>query len=292
MKPVDDVAIIFGLLILLAAAFACLPIIRSGTMSVLMKLVSGGVVLLAVCAIGGGFYVMRGSPHLAVRALGPPDSHDVPALVAAVARRVRERPSDPLGWVLLGKGYLALHDAGDAAAAFRRAVEVAPQDEKPELLSAYGEALYAASGAVTDEAQAAFRSVLSGRPKDPAARYYLGLAEAERGNRSGALSWWKPLLAEAPPGAEWRPMLVDRIAALEGQAGQSPDIVAMVAKLAQRLKASPDDPDGWQRLVRAYAVLGEPDKARSALTDARVALQKNAAALAALHDEAASLKLE
>jgi cytochrome c-type biogenesis protein CcmH len=87
-------------------------------------------------------------------------------------------------------------------------------------------------------------------------------------------------------------MLTDRIAALEGQAGQAPDIAAMVEKLAQRLKASPDDLDGWQRLVRAYAVLGEADRARSALSQARLAMHANASALAALHDEAASLKLE
>jgi cytochrome c-type biogenesis protein CcmH len=292
MNPAYIVSITFGLLVLLAAAFACLPIIRSGAASTPAKLLSGGAALLAVCIIGGGVYLMRGAPHLAVRALSPPDAHDVPALVAAVARRVHERPSDPRGWVLLGKGYLALHDAGDAAAAFQRAVDVAPRDEKPDLLSAYGEALYAASGTVTDDAQAAFRAVLTGRPKDPGARFYLGLAEVERGDRAGALSWWKPLLAEAPADAGWRPMLVDRIAALEGQTGQAPDIAAMVGRLAQRLKARPDDPEGWQRLVQAYAVLGDAGKARAALSDARVALRKNAAALTALHDEAASLKLE
>jgi cytochrome c-type biogenesis protein CcmH len=38
-------------------------------------------------------------------------------------------------------------------------------------------------------------------------------------------------------------------------------IRAMVARLAARLKARPDDPEGWGRLIRSYAVLGdEPDR--------------------------------
>ena len=41
-------------------------------------------------------------------------------------------------------------------------------------------------------------------------------------------------------------------------------IRAMVARLAERLEGAPDDLAGWRRLARAYAVLGEADKARAA----------------------------
>ena len=41
-------------------------------------------------------------------------------------------------------------------------------------------------------------------------------------------------------------------------------IRAMVARLAERLEGAPDDLAGWRRLARAYAVLGEVDKARAA----------------------------
>jgi cytochrome c-type biogenesis protein CcmH len=43
----------------------------------------------------------------------------------------------------------------------------------------------------------------------------------------------------------------------------------MVDGLAARLKANPDDPAGWVRLVRAYAVLGETDRRDAALAAAR-----------------------
>jgi len=49
-------------------------------------------------------------------------------------------------------------------------------------------------------------------------------------------------------------------------------IVGMVARLADRLKQNGSDVEGWLRLVRAYKVLGERDKAQAAATDARRAL--------------------
>jgi cytochrome c-type biogenesis protein CcmH len=45
----------------------------------------------------------------------------------------------------------------------------------------------------------------------------------------------------------------------------------MVDKLAAKLEANPDDADGWRKLARAYQVLGEPDKAKSALDRAATA---------------------
>jgi cytochrome c-type biogenesis protein CcmH len=38
----------------------------------------------------------------------------------------------------------------------------------------------------------------------------------------------------------------------------------MVDRLAAKMKDNPNDLDGWQRLARAYRVLGETDKAKEA----------------------------
>ena len=46
----------------------------------------------------------------------------------------------------------------------------------------------------------------------------------------------------------------------------------MVARLAERLKQDGSDVEGWLRLVRAYMVLGDKEKARAAAADARRAL--------------------
>lgn len=41
-------------------------------------------------------------------------------------------------------------------------------------------------------------------------------------------------------------------------------IRSMVARLAEKLEENPNDPTGWQRLIRAYEVLGETEKAAEA----------------------------
>ncbi len=53
-------------------------------------------------------------------------------------------------------------------------------------------------------------------------------------------------------------------------------IRGMVARLADKLKQDGSDVEGWQRLLRAYIVLGERDKAVAAANDARHALAGDA----------------
>ncbi len=107
------------------------------------------------------------------------------------------------------------------------------------------------------------------------------------------------LLADAPADAPWRQTVADRLAELSsnrehgGFRGTSPaagptaqDVAAaqsmtpeqrqamirgMVERLAQRLEQHPDDKAGWERLARAYDVLGETDKAQSARAHAAAA---------------------
>ncbi|HVA13118.1 MAG TPA: c-type cytochrome biogenesis protein CcmI [Stellaceae bacterium] len=52
------------------------------------------------------------------------------------------------------------------------------------------------------------------------------------------------------------------------QQAQMVQIHAMVAKLADAMKAHPDDLDGWMRLGRSYAVLGQADDAAAAFAHA------------------------
>jgi cytochrome c-type biogenesis protein CcmH len=62
-------------------------------------------------------------------------------------------------------------------------------------------------------------------------------------------------------------------------------IRGMVDRLATRLKENGDDFDGWVRLIRAYMVLGDRDKAMAAAGDARHALARDAGRLQALNDQ-------
>jgi len=278
---------------LLAAAFVVAwPVWRARGTAPLPHALLAAAIASFVIGVGGGAYLLLGSPELAERALATPESRGARGLIAELARRIRERPNDVTGWTLLGRGYLTLNDPEQAAIAFRHASEIAPPQQKPELLSSWGEALTLAAGAVTPEAEAAFRTALAQDPRDFAARFYLGQAFAERRDTAQALASWRRLLADAPPDAPWRAEVVDRVAALEGRSGALVDIHAMVAGLAARLHVQPDDPPGWERLMRAYTVLGEQSKARSALANARAALRGSPQDLATLESEARALKLE
>lgn len=52
------------------------------------------------------------------------------------------------------------------------------------------------------------------------------------------------------------------------EAAATPDIEAMVAQLAERLKAAPDDGEGWWMLGRSYLVMGQLEDAKLAFAKA------------------------
>jgi cytochrome c-type biogenesis protein CcmH len=67
-------------------------------------------------------------------------------------------------------------------------------------------------------------------------------------------------------------------------AERSAMIRAMVDRLAERLKQDGGDVEGWLRLMRSYAVLGESDKAREAVVDARKSIAGDAEKLHRIDD--------
>ena len=123
------------------------------------------------------------------------------------------------------------------------------------------------------------------------------------------------MLKDAPPDAPWAPMVRDSLArvgvtppAIAGTAAPSAADVAaansmsekdrgdmirgMVARLADKLKEDGSDLEGWQRLLRAYMVLGDRDKANAAAGDAKKALASDPEKLRQIGDLIKSMGLE
>ena len=276
---------------LLAVAFATVPLWRisesKGRALVL------GVISLFVLAIGGGTYFLVGRPHLAEREAQGLNVREVNGLVPYLIQRVRAHPEDARAWRYLGQAYMAAGDPRDAAKALAKVITLTGKGDAG-LDAAYGEALVAdGDGQVPPEAEDAFNAALKADPKSAAARFYLGMAKAARHDRAGALDLWQSLLADVPTTAPLHQILVDRIAMLTSQgAGGAPNPRAMVDMLAARLKADPNDALGWVRLMRAYTVLGETDKAKEALATARKTFATNKDAQTAFTTAAKALKLE
>jgi cytochrome c-type biogenesis protein CcmH len=291
--------LVFGLLALAAAAFAVWPIRRmTGTKRA--RTLLAGAVMLFVLGIGGGVYLVVGQPRLALREAQGLSSRDPNSLAPMLIKRVRQNPDDEQAWVYLARIYLTAGDADQAAGAFGRALVAARKHgrETPDLDTAYGEMLVAAAnGQMVPAAINAFARALAGDPKSAPARYYLGMAAAQKGDRATAQRYWQSLLEEVPANAPLHSELVDRLASIGAAppsvagAGGAPDINAMVEGLAARLKSNPHDPAGWLRLIRAYSVLGETAKAKEAIATARKSVGADASVKSALDSEAAELKL-
>ena len=277
---------------------------------------------ILVPALSLTFYLAVGSPGLpgqphAARIAVPSERATIDSLVAKVEERLRAHPEDGQGWDVIAPVYLRQGRFTEAAQAYRHAIRLL--GESPRRLDGLGEAtVFASNGIVTEEARRTFARLAELEPAQPEPRFWLALAKEQDGDLAGALEGYRKLVADAPPNADWRQSVEQRIAELEQRmgAGATPedrrgptaeDIAAaeklapadraamiqqMVEGLAQRLEADGTDLAGWQRLLRAYTVLGQKDKANDALTKARKAFADDAPALAALDDLARRLGLD
>jgi cytochrome c-type biogenesis protein CcmH len=281
----------FVLIALLAIAFAVVPLLRA-------KERKGRALLLAAIAlfilgIGGGTYYVLGRPHLAQRDANGLNTREVNGLIPFLIQRVRQHPEDTRAWRYLGQAYMTANDPRDAAKALAKVIALTGKGDAT-LDASYGEALVLdSSGTIPPEAEAAFNAALAADPRNAPARFYLGLAKAAHNDRAGAIALWQSLLADTPTTAPLHQILVDRLAMLTSQSATgAPNPRAMVDMLAARLKADPNDALGWVRLMRAYTVLGEPDKAKAALATARKTFAGNADAQTAFTGAAKALKLQ
>src|SRR5882757_3137951 len=250
------------------------------------RLAAAVLIAVGLPAVAFVLYARLGQPALsdeplASRKVAPQSNGEIEAAVAAVEARLIAKPDDGKGWAVIAPVYMRLERYADAAHAYAEALRVL--GEEPLRRSAYGEALVAAAGGVvTDEARQAFDRALTDKPGQPQARYYLALAAEQDGKKVDAIKAYQALLVDSPPDAPWRSMVNAHLAALNGEAApttdaaaipeaQRPMIEGMVSKLASRLASTGGSIDECSRLIRAYTVLHEADKAKAALVDAHKA---------------------
>ncbi len=174
-----------------------------------------------------------------VKALADHDDAAIASMVARLAERMKTDGSNVEGWVQLVRSYRVLgqSDKVEAAIADARRALAGDADKLRQLAAGLETAAPAMPAA----------------PPAPVAA--------------------APAPAAGLPG----PSAADIAAAQKLEPGQQNQmIVGMVARLADRLKQDGSDVEGWLRLVRAYMVLGERDKAQAAAADGRRALAGDA----------------
>jgi len=186
----------------------------------------------------------------------------VEAMVERLAQRLKNDGSDVAGWTQLVRSYRTLGKADKETAAIADARAALAND--PQALQQLNASLGAGLGAADSSArQVAAATPMTAPASSPEGRPMAG----PNAEQMAAASKMAP---------------TERNAMIEG----------MVARLAQRMAENGSDVEGWLRLIRAYSVLGQRDKALDAARNARTALAGNSDNLRRIGELAKELGLE
>jgi cytochrome c-type biogenesis protein CcmH len=307
---------------LLAAANADGPAVEAGSTSG-RRIAALVTASLAIPLLAASLYSFLGSPDVPGEPLASRDpaegqANSIAAMIAKIEAHLEEDPKDGRGWEVVAPVYMKLERYDDAVKARRNALSLlgATADREVDL----GEALTAAAnGVVTAEAKASFDRAMAIEGTHFKAMFYLGLAAQQDGNAGEAARIWRDLIAKAPADAPWVGVVRQSLARVEGPGaaasaapaaapGPRPEDVAaaremtpaaqnqmirgMVERLAVRLHEDGSDVEGWLRLLRAYMVLGERDKAKAAAGEARGVLAREPEKLKQLDEGIRDLGVE
>jgi cytochrome c-type biogenesis protein CcmH len=177
----------------------------------------------------------------APRAGSAPPDHDGSAMegmVERLAERLKKDGSNVSGWVQLVRSYRVLAKADKAAAAIADA-----------------------------------RAALAGNPES-LQQFNQGLRSLETAADS-APAPDQVASASSDPNAPGPNAEAIAAASKMTSAERNGMIEGMVSRLAERMAGNGSDVEGWLRLIRAYSVLGQRDKALAAAASARTALAGN-----------------
>ncbi|MEQ1498836.1 MAG: tetratricopeptide repeat protein [Novosphingobium sp.] len=243
----------------------------TGNLGSSRNLLIGAAALVAGAA---AVLVMRGgtSPSASPAATAPAGANqqiaDVDTMISKLAARLEKEPNDGEGFRMLGWSYLMTGRPQQAIAPFKRALELLP--DQATVHSGYGEALVGvAAGKVTPEAKAAFDQALRRDPKEPRARYFIGLWHAQNGRGKEALALWIELANSGPADAPWQPEVQAKIrdeAAKQGVDVSSRLKVAAAASPAMPVQPGPAQPDP----AKAAAISQLPPEQQQASIDGMV----------------------
>ncbi len=269
-------------------------------------LIAALAAIIFIPALAVSLYFRLGAAELpdmplAARLDAQPERTDLAGAVARIEQHLHEHPDDGRGWEVVAPYFLRTGRGEDAIHAYSEALRLL--GATAERYAALGEArMIVADGKATPAAIKDFEAATALDPANVMARYYLAVAAAQAGEKEKAIEQFERLAADAPPDAGWLDAVKAQLATLRGETAPAPEagapatarnppdseqgraiaampageqqkmIRAMVGRLADRLAKNGDDVEGWLKLIRAYSVLAETEKAKQAIGDAHKAL--------------------
>jgi cytochrome c-type biogenesis protein CcmH len=246
----------------------------------------------------GGFYYWLGTPQ----AIDPlrakkMDDDKISSMVDGLAAKLKANPDNPKGWAMLARSYKVMGRLQDAEDAYAKAGQVIETD--PDLLADYADLLAVRAGDNLDgRPLELINKALALNPMHPMSLMLAATAAYRQGRYDAAVNYWEKLVPMMDPESPDMAQLQSDIDDARAKAGlnsaapaaggkpklnqadtpQKPSneqIVKMVEGLAVRLKANPDDLNGWARLARSYKVLGRLPESEDAYLKTGKLLETN-----------------
>jgi len=188
----------------------------------------GAALLLALAG-----YVWQGHPGMSGHPKAARAHERVPESEFAKTREeMLGRFDRAAQWLTMAEGYQRRGDTENGVEIIRAGIRANPNDA--DLWVGLGNALVIHNdGLMSPAAELAFRRAAQIAPNHPGPRYFFGLALAQAGQLDEAERIWRQLVAEAPPGAEYRPMIEERLQALEQQREMQSPVPAQGAQAPQ-----------------------------------------------------------
>ncbi|HQU14617.1 MAG: c-type cytochrome biogenesis protein CcmI [Chromatiales bacterium 21-64-14] len=190
------------------------------------------VVALIIPVFTGGIYWRLGgwalvSPDARARiaaeavAQGDTDPAVIQDMVTGLAARLKRKPDDLQGWMMLGRSYRVLNRFDQAADAYGKAYALSNKKD-PALLADYAEVLALAHGnRLAGKPEQLLTRALALDPQQPKALWLTGWAAYQSGDYAQAAARWKPLAKRAPAGSDVARILEKQIAQAEALAGRA-----------------------------------------------------------------------
>ncbi len=207
-----------------------------------------------------------GTPPIAAN----PAHSDMSEALARLGAHLKEHPEDLTGWLLLARSELSLGRYREAAEAYRHAADLS--GHRADIMGDWGEAqVLAAGGTVTPAAREAFEAGLRDPETAPRSRYYLALAQMQRGEVKSALEGWAGLAADAPADAEWLPLVRQRISEAASALGIDPATLKPATGATRPSGGGPNGAPGDAAVAAAAkAAAGASPEERQAMINAMV----------------------
>ena len=196
------------------------------------------LILLTLPVAAGGLYWQLGNTlflegvaaaaavqQMRASAQGP----DIGQMVKRLQQRLEENPADAEGWSMLGRSLSVLERYEESANAYRKALELTPNDA--DLHGQYAESLgLARGGRLEGEPAAAAARALALDPENPMGLWLTGMAAYQVGERAQAVATWQHLQqvlpADDPSQQSLARVIAQATAAISGTTESAPTAAA------------------------------------------------------------------